>query len=124
MAEKILIAEDNPRNMRLMLMALRKYGYSLLEASDGEKALQIASIEKPALIIVDLGLPRINGLEVTRKLRRMPGLSPVPIIAVTAYAMPEDRERAMAAGCDDYVSKPIDTRRFPEMIAEMLSRRR
>jgi len=124
MREKILIVEDNPQNIRLLEMVLRAKNYTLLKATDGEEALDIAMREQPDLIIMDIRLPKINGLEVTRKLRETPAFSCTPIIAVTAYAMKGDKERVIESGCDAYLSKPINTRQLPEMIAEMLLQRR
>ena len=123
MPEKILIVEDNPRNMRLLEMTLRASGYTLLEATDGGEALDIAIKELPDLIIMDIQLPKINGLAVTRKLKALPEFRDVTIIAVTAYGMKGDRERAIEAGCDAYLPKPINTRELPEMIATMLLHR-
>jgi len=123
MKEKILIVEDNPQNMRLIEMTLRARNYTLLKATDGEEALDVAMRERPDLIIMDIQLPRMNGLEVTRKLRETPAFSHTPIIGVTAYAMKGDREKVIESGCDAYLSKPINTRELPEMIAEMLSPR-
>ena len=120
MKEKILIVEDNPRNMRLIEMTLRAKNYTLLKATDGEEALDMAISERPDLIIMDIQLPKVNGLEVTRKLRETPAFSHTPIIGVTAYAMKGDKERVIEYGCDAYLSKPINTRELPEMIAEML----
>ncbi len=124
MPKKILIVEDNSQNMKVELMALRPYGYTLLQATDGEEALEIAVNNKPDLIIMDIQLPEISGLEVTRRLRQMPTFSHTPIIALTAYAMRGDRERVIEAGCDAYLSKPISTRELPRVVAEMLSERR
>ena len=121
MNEKILIVEDNPQNMKVELMALRPHGYILLLATDGEEALQIAVRDKPDLIIMDLRLPKVSGLEVTRRLRQMPDFSHLPILAVTAYAMRGDKEKAIEAGCNAYLCKPINTRELPKMVAEMLS---
>ena len=120
MKEKILIVEDNPLNMRLIEMTLRAKGYTLLKAADGEEALDMATKERPDLIIMDIQLPRLNGLEVTGRLRQTPALSHVSIIALTAYAMKGDEEKFIEAGCDAYLSKPINTRELPEMIAETL----
>jgi len=120
MKEKILIVEDNPQNMRLIKMVLRDKGYTLLEATDGEEALDVALREPPDLIIMDIQLPKLSGLEVTRKLRETSAFSHVPIIALTAYAMKGDKERFINAGCDAYLSKPINTRELPGVIAEML----
>ncbi len=123
MSERILIVEDNPENMRLLEMVLRAKNYTLLKATDGEEALNIAMRERPDLIIMDIQLPKMNGLEVTRKLRETPAFSHTPIIAITAYAMKGDKERVIEAGCDAYLSKPINTRELPEIIAGMLLQR-
>ena len=120
MEEKILIVEDDPLNMRLMEMTLEAKNYNLLKATDGEEALDMATREQPDLIIMDIQLPKLNGLEVTRKLRDTLALSHIPIIAITAYAMKGDKEEAIKAGCDVYLTKPINTRQLPVMIAEML----
>ena len=118
-----MIVEDNPENMRVMEMVLRRKDYILLKAIDGEEALDVAMKERPDLIIMDVWLPKMNGLEVTRRLRETPAFSRTPIIGVTAYAMKGDREKVIESGCDAYLSKPIDTRELPEVIAEMLARR-
>ena len=123
MKEKILIVEDNPLNMRVIEMILRDKDYILLEATDGEEALEMAIRERPDLIIMDIRLPRMSGLEVTRKLRETPAFSHTPIIGLTAYAMKGDREKVIESGCDAYLSKPISTRELPRMITEMLSQR-
>jgi len=123
MKEKILIVEDNPQNMRLMEMVLRAKDYTLLKATDGDEALDMATRECPDLILMDIQLPRMNGLEVTRKLRKTPAFSHTPIIGLTAYAMKGDKEKVLKSGCDAYLSKPINTRELPEMIAQMLSQR-
>ncbi len=122
--DKILIAEDNPLNMRMFEMLLRARGYrSLLKAVNGEEALEIAIREKPALVLMDIQLPRVNGLEVTRRLKQIPSLRHIPIIALTAYAMKGDREKFLGAGCDAYLSKPVSTRELPKMIGRILRQR-
>jgi len=123
MNERILIVEDNPQNMRLIEMTLRAKSYTLLKATDGEEALDVAMREHPDLIIMDIQLPKMSGLEVTRKLRDTPAFAHTPIIAITAYAMKGDREKALDAGCNAHLSKPISTRDLPEMIAQMLLQR-
>lgn len=123
-AAKILIVEDNPLNMRLMEMTLRGKGYTLVPAATGEEALEKAEKEKPDLIIMDMQLPTISGIEVTQRLRQVPELSRVPIVAVTAYAMKGDREKFIAAGCDAYLSKPINTRELPGFVEKMLKQRK
>jgi len=122
--EKILIVEDNPRNMRLITMTLSAKSYELFEASDGEQALDMAIRQRPDLIIMDIQLPKMNGLKVTRRLRQTPAFSHIPIIAITAYAMKGDKEKAIDAGCDVYLPKPINTRELPGLIAEILQQRR
>jgi len=124
MKEKILIVEDNPQNMTLIQIILRDKSYTLLKAIDGEEALDVAVREQPDLIIMDIQLPKLSGLEVTRRLRQLPAFRHVPIVALTAYAMKGDKERFIAAGCDAYLSKPISTRELPKMIARMLQQRR
>ena len=121
MPEKILIVEDNLQSMKVMMMTLRPYGYALFQAADGEEALEVAVREKPDLIIMDIRIPKIDGIEVTRRLRQMPVFSHTPIIVVTAYAMKGDREKFIDAGCDAYIPKPINTRQLSRMVAEMLS---
>lgn len=123
MKQKILIVEDSPPNMRLIEMTLRPKGYELLKATDGEEALNIAIREKPALIIMDIYLPKVNGLEVTKGLRQMPAFNHIPIIAVTAHAMKGDKEKIIEAGCDAYLPKPINTHQLPRVVAEMLRQR-
>ena len=123
MKHKILIVEDNPMNMRLIEMILKSDNYTLLKATDGEEALDIATREKPALVLMDIRLPKVSGLEVVRKLRGNAQLSHTLVIALTAHAMKGDEEKAIEAGCDSYVSKPIDTRRLPKLVARMLSLR-
>ena len=115
--------EDNPQNMRLVEMALSAESYFLLEATNGEEALEIAKQERPDLIIMDVQLPQMSGLEVTRKLREIPEFNRTPIIAVTAYAMKGDEEKALDAGCSAYLSKPIRARELPNLIAKMLLQR-
>lgn len=120
MKEKVLIVEDNPQHMRLLEMILQPRGYHLLKAADGEEALNISIREHPDLIIMDIHLPKLSGIEVTRRLRENQALGHIPIIAVTAYAMKGDAERAIDSGFDAYLSKPIDTHELPRLVAEML----
>ncbi len=120
MAEKILITEDNPRNMKLLRVTLRPHGYTILEATDGEQALEVAVKEKPDLVIMDMQLPKLSGLEVIKRLRQMPAFAHIPIVAVTAYAMKGDKEIFIDAGCDAYLAKPVNTRELPGVIAELL----
>ena len=120
MKRRILIVEDNPLHTRLIEMTLRAKNYTLLKATDGEEALDIATRERPDLILMDLNLPEMTGFEVIKKLREKPAFRHTPIIAITAYAMKEDRKRLIESGCDAYLTKPINTRELPRIIAEML----
>ena len=121
MTHKVLIVEDNPMNMRLIEMILKSDDYVLLKAIDGEEALAIAAIDRPDLVLMDIRLPKVNGLEVAKRLKKNSALSHIPIIALTAHAMKGDEEKAIEAGCDSYVSKPIDTQQLPRLVASMLS---
>ena len=124
MPEKILIVDDHPLHMKLMEMTLRDKNYTLIKATDGQEALDMAVRERPDLILMDIRLPKMNGFEVTKKLRENPEFSHTPIIALTAHAMAGDRESVIKSGCDTYLSKPVDTRQLPAVIAEMLLKRR
>jgi CheY-like chemotaxis protein len=105
---RILYIEDNFQNRRLVKRLLTKKGYEIIEAEDGLQGIAIAAREKPDLILMDINLPGIDGMEATSRLKSSRDLSHIPIVAVTAQAMRGDRERIMAAGCDDYLQKPID----------------
>ncbi len=120
MPKKILIVEDNPASMRLIVMVLRNRGYRLLEATDGEEALVVAIEGRPDLIVMDIQLPKMDELEATRRLRQTSQFKQTPIIALTASVMEGDREKIISAGCDEYISKPVKPRQFPQLVAEML----
>ncbi|MDY6906801.1 MAG: response regulator [Chloroflexota bacterium] len=122
MKKTILVVEDNPKNMRLMRMILSANGYDVLEATDGEEGLKMAQEGRPDLIVLDIQLPKMEGTEVAKRLRAMPEFDGIPLIALTAYAMKGDQERILEAGFDSYMSKPIDTRELPSLVAQMLSR--
>jgi two-component system cell cycle response regulator DivK len=107
MSTKILYVEDNPQNMRLIRRMLETSGYAMLEAIDGSSGLALAARELPALILMDIQLPDIDGTEVTARLKSDPALAHIPIIALTASALYGDRERFIAAGCDGYLAKPV-----------------
>ena len=113
----VLIVDDNPVNLKLVRFVVEEAGHEVATAVDAESALAALAARKPAVILMDLQLPGIDGLELTRRIKASPATQDVAIIAVTAYAMKGDREKALAAGCDDYVSKPIDTRALPGVIA-------
>jgi two-component system, cell cycle response regulator DivK len=120
--ETILIVEDNLVNQKLFLTVLRQHGYRLLTAGDGEEALRIASQELPNLILMDLQLPKMNGYMVTQQLKEHPETQNIPVVALTAHAMPEERAHAQQVGFCAYITKPIDTRAFPGQIREFLAK--
>jgi two-component system cell cycle response regulator len=121
---RILVIEDNPANMELARYVLEAFGYTVRAAVDGESGLALARAEPPDLVICDLQLPGIDGIEVAKRLKAQPALARVPLIAVTAYAMVGDRERVLAAGFDGYISKPIDPQTFVPQIAAFLALRK
>jgi two-component system, cell cycle response regulator DivK len=123
MKYKVLIAEDNPMNMRLMEMTISNQNYILLKAIDGLEALEMIQKEKPDLVVMDINLPKMSGLDVARTLRKLPAFAWMPIIGITAYAMKGDKEKILEAGCDIYLSKPINTRELPLIIAETLAKK-
>jgi len=118
--EPLLIIDDNPINLKLVRVVLEIGGYDVSEAQDAEAALALLETLHPRLILMDLQLPGMDGLELTRRLKAGPITRDIIIVAVTSYAMKGDQERALAAGCDAYVTKPIDTEALPVMLAELL----
>jgi len=117
MAKRVLIVDDNPTNLKLVTYLVKSNGYDVDTAADAETALTVIAASRPDLILMDLQLPGIDGLELTRRLKADAKTADIKIIAVTAYAMKGDQEKALAAGCDGYVTKPIDTRALPALIA-------
>lgn len=120
MTTRILIIEDNPTNMELACYVLEAFGYAVTKALDGETGVELARAAPPDLVICDLQLPGIDGIEVAMQLKAQPALSRVPLVAVTAYAMLGDRERLLAAGFDGYIAKPIDPQTFVPQVAAFL----
>lgn len=114
--KKILIVEDNEMNLKLIRTVLKARGFLLAEARDGEEALRIAISERPDIILIDIQIPKVDGLEVTRRIRAMDDLKDRQIIAITAHAMEGDRKKFLEAGCDGYIAKPINTRTFIDEI--------
>lgn len=108
----ILLIEDNEQNRYLATFLLEQHGYRVVAAPDGPRAIAAAATLAPAMILLDIQLPLMDGYAVARALRAMPALRAVPIVAVTSYAMPGDREKALAAGCTGYIEKPIDADTF------------
>jgi len=120
MPKKVLIVEDDPRNMKLVMMTLKPHGYELISAVDGEEAVKVALAEKPDLILMDMQLPKMNGMEATRKIRENSDFKEIPIVALTAFAMKGDEDKYIEAGCTAYMSKPINTRELPAVVAKLL----
>jgi CheY-like chemotaxis protein len=118
--EKILLVEDNPVNRRLAVFLLRSQGYDVREATTALEAFEMLKNEIPDLIVMDIQLPGMDGLEATRKLKEQRATADIPVVAVTSYAMKGDREKALAAGCAGYVTKPIDKNIFIKEIAARL----
>ena len=120
----ILYIEDNQESRLLVRRVLMAEGYALLEAVDGPAGLRLAEENLPDLILIDINLPELDGYQVTSRIKLVPRLAHIPIIAVTANVMKGDRERSLAAGCDGYIKKPIDVDLLPDQIATFLSRSR
>ena len=118
--KRILVVEDNETNIYLISFILRKNGYEVTEARTGEEGVKLAIKDKPDLIIMDIQLPGIDGLEATRKIRESKVDGEIPIIALTSYAMTGDRERALKAGCTGYIEKPINPDTFISEIKKYL----
>jgi CheY-like chemotaxis protein len=120
--EPILIVDDNPTNLKLARLVLEDEGYSVRTANDAEEALRLLESYTPRLILMDIQLPGIDGLELTRTLKSSPAHRGIQVVALTAYAMKGDEEKARAAGCDGYITKPIDLDALPGVIATLLAR--
>ena len=116
----VLLVEDNDRNLKLARDVLEYAGFTVLVAMSGEEAVTRAQTARPDLILMDLQLPGIDGHEALGRLRDDTRTATIPVVALTAYAMRQDRERALAAGFDGYLQKPIDVRRFPDQVREHL----
>ena len=121
--DTILIVDDNPVNMKLIRILLTGEGYDVRIAADAKEALEVLTEVHPSLILMDIQLPGIDGLELTRRLKAEPTTRDITIVGLTAYAMKGDEERILAAGCDGYIAKPIDTRTLPDYIKGHLARR-
>ncbi|MFO7535637.1 MAG: response regulator [Kiritimatiellia bacterium] len=116
MAGTILMVEDNPTNMKLFSLMLESVGHKVLWAESGELGLPMAEQEKPDLILMDIGLPGMDGLEATRRLKQNPLTSAIPVIAVTAHSLGSDRDQALRAGCSDFMAKPVRMKNFLDCI--------
>jgi two-component system cell cycle response regulator DivK len=119
---KLLYVEDNEDNVYMLSSRLKRHGFQIAVAADGEQGLAMAQSERPDLILMDLSLPAIDGWEVTRRLKAAPQTRSIPVIALSAHAMAGDQERALAAGCDDYDTKPVNLERLLAKIRALLPR--
>lgn len=117
---RILLIEDNEMNRDMLSRRLRRKGYEVIIATDGEQGIEMAQTAVPDLILMDMSLPGLDGWEATRQIKALPVASSIPIIALTAHALSGDRDRALAAGCSDYDTKPIDLPRLLDKIAAFL----
>ena len=119
--EKILVIEDNALNLKLVRSLLMLEDYKIVEADNAETGIQLAKEERPDLILMDIQLPGMDGLSATRQLKADPDLNGIPVVALTAYAMLGDEQKALEAGCAGYISKPLDTKKFPQLISRYLA---
>lgn len=120
MAKKVLVVEDNELNMKLFRDLLEAHGYETVQTSNGNEVLDLSRREKPDLILMDIQLPEVSGLDVTRWLKNDEDLKTIPVIAVTAFAMKGDEQKIREGGCEDYISKPISVTGFIETIQKYL----
>ena len=121
--ETILIVEDNFSNRKLIEAVLKPRGYNLLITTNGIEAIEVASREKPDLIFMDLQLPMMSGYETTRRLKKLSSTACIPVVALTAHVVAEDRQQALACGCDGFIAKPINTRAFPHDLRKYFHQR-
>ena len=117
---KILYVEDNPDNVYMLTRRLKKKGFELIIAGDGQEGIDKAIEENPDLILMDLSLPTMDGWTATAKIKKIEKVKDIPIIALSAHAMPEHRDRAIKAGCSDYDTKPVDIKRLLSKIGEYI----
>ncbi len=120
MPKTVLIVEDNELNMKLFHDLLEASGYATLQARNGQTALELARAHRPDLVLMDIQLPGMSGLDVTRTLKADPGLAAIPVVAVTAFAMKGDEDRMRAGGCEAYLSKPISLAKFLETVRSFI----
>ena len=121
MTKLILIVEDEPRNVTLLRDLLQVSGYKTIEATDGKQGVELAKASKPDLILMDVQMPKMDGLEATRILKADATTSNIPVLALTSYAMKGDKERILEAWCDGYLATPIDIKELLKVVAEYLS---
>ena len=117
---RILVVEDNPDNSDLVVDVLTLRGHEVIQAANGREGVEMARVRHPDLILMDISLPIVDGFAATEEIKRDPQLKPVPVIALTAHAMAGDEKRALAAGCNGYITKPIDIKTFANRIQAFL----
>ncbi len=117
---KILLIEDHEMNRDMLSRRLKRKGYEVLEAGDGLEGIDMANTSKPDLILMDMSLPELDGWEATRRLKADPNTQNIPILGLSAHAMSGDRQKGLAAGCDDYDTKPIDFKRLLGKVSQFL----
>jgi CheY-like chemotaxis protein len=118
---RILVVEDNLDNMTLITDVLQSLGYETILARDGEEGVRAVSAERPDVVLMDLSLPKMDGWTATRTIKADPDVAHIPVIALTAHAMVGDRERALEAGCDDYLTKPLNLRELAQKLAQFIA---
>ncbi len=118
--KKILIVEDNPANLKMLKLILENIDCEILEAVDGKEALSVSIEKEPDLILMDIQIPLIDGLEVTKRLRKMEGFTKTPIVALTAFAMDKDEQAGLDAGCSEYMVKPFSTTKLLKVVKKYL----
>ena len=121
--KRVLVVEDNENNMKLICLVLKKHGYEPIQAFSGEEGVDKAIAERPDLILMDIQLPDINGMEAVKRIRMVDDMQEIPIIAITSYAMAGDREKILDVGCDGYFEKPIDPLTIVEKIEKIVKLR-
>jgi len=123
MTTTVVVVEDNRVNMKLISLLLHSAGYEVISAFNAEDGLQLISTEMPALVLMDIQLPGMDGLDATRVLKASPSLAHIPVVALTSYAMKGDEEKMLAAGCDGYMPKPFHHREFLAMVERMVDKK-
>ena len=123
LSKRVLVVDDNQDSRELVVKVLKNRGYEMIEAADGEEAVEKAVAEMPDLILLDISIPKLNGYEVARILKGKEGFKGIPIVALTAHAMKGDRMKALEAGCEGYISKPINVRELAAQVKSFLKGR-
>ena len=121
--KKVLVVDDNQDSRELVVKVLKNKGYEIIEAIDGEEAVEKAIAQKPDLILLDISIPKLNGYEVTRILKGKEDVKDIPVVALTAHAMKGDRLKALEAGCEGYITKPINVRELPAQVKSFIKGR-